>query len=125
MSTLTITIELGPLVEDGYHAYQLIAQSNIPHNRGEDAEGDFLVRGEHVGTWSIGEDIDESVRYTVGDKVTWRMSRSALYPGDGVEYPGTVIEVMPADDEHPHGGEYRVELNGDNVLAWWEELETR
>jgi hypothetical protein len=55
MSTLTITIELGnDAMKSGYDAYQAIAKSSIPHNRGEDAEGDISdENGNSVGSWKI------------------------------------------------------------------------
>jgi hypothetical protein len=53
-----------------------------------------------------------------GHKVTWRKNRSETYPGDGVEYPGTILALYS-------NGLFRVELNGENVDAKSEELRPR
>lgn len=52
---LTIEIELGnDAMQDGYDAFQQIAKSNIPHNRGEADEGTISdANGNAVGSWKI------------------------------------------------------------------------
>ncbi len=52
---LTIRIDLeNDAMQDGYDAYQAIAQSSIPHNRGEKEEGDIRdSNGNVVGTWKV------------------------------------------------------------------------
>lgn len=52
--SLTLTIELtGHGMDDGYDAYQAIAKSGIPHNKGEADSGEFLFDGEVIGTWEV------------------------------------------------------------------------